>query len=702
MITSSATQQISLSRVAEMADSTPQAVSNWRKRFEDFPRPVSGTDRRPLFDLDKIVAWLKANDRFGDEPGFATRVWSLMDGLRGYMSPDDSAILALSAIAWKSLSQTHVPKEFTASGKSVSLPGELHISREVSSDGAYEQMLDELTDWAQTNLRYPYDGIFTQLRESLPRTGRLYMSDVMPVVVETPTRPGELEDTLDKLFGRAGSPDVAGRTPVQIRQLATSLLDIKDGDTVLDAASGTSSFLLHVARDYPQTRRVGVEIRQRQLNIAALASVIAGVPLNLHCGDSILNDPVSDLTADKVFIDPPFGIRITDAGAIQGDPRWAYGVPTGDYDFAWLQHALARVSEAGRAIVVLPSGDLASKRGQSIRASLIKSGVVEAVIALPRGTYPWASIAPALWVLNKSTASESRADRVLLVDASEPAAVGTESLGWVASIVAEYRAGRPVSTEAPRAGAVALVDLLSESSNLTPSRWLTAAVLPKQSTIDTKVREITSALSELTEVRPSTQMEIDLAAAPMIKLADLIKAKSLKLFRGKQVPPKSVRATGSVVYLTPARLSAISQAETKYVDAWAADEMVTLTEPGDIAIWSDTAGVRATVLTTRGAAPSPNLQILRISDGTFDPDYLAACIASKHNERFLSGTSFTQPKVRDFEVPSMTMSEQKRLGREIRNLSTFQARAAEATAQLAELSILLSDALGEGVLRLRT
>lgn len=703
MITSSATQQISLSRVAEMADSTPQAVSNWRKRFDNFPRPIAGTDRRPLFDSDEVVSWLKANDRLGNEPGFATRVWALMDGLRGYMSPDDAALLALSAIAWKSLSKTQVPKEFTKAGTSVSLPSDLRISREVTSDGEYEQMLGQLVAWAGDNLRYPYDGIFTQLREALPRVGRLYMTDVMPAVVEPPTNSGELEDALDKLFGRAGSPDVAGRTPAQIRELATSLLDIRDGDTVLDAASGTGSFLLHIARNFPQTRRVGVEIQHRQLGIAALASILTRASVDLHWGDSILNDPVSDLIADRVFIDPPFGARITEVGAIQGDPRWIYGVPTGDYGFAWVQHALARVSQSGRSIVVLPSGDLASKRGQSIRASLIKSGVVEAVIALPKGTYPWASLAPALWVLRKALKSGSRADEILLVDASESAAGGgMESLEWVESVVAEYRAGRPVSP-GPRAGAIAVVDLLSEGSNLSPSRWLAAAELPEQGTIDTRVQEITSALSQLMEIQPSTRLEIDRVAAPMVKLSDLIKAKSLKVFRGKQAPPKSIREAGSVPYLTPARLGMTgSQVVPKYVDDWAADALVKLTEPGDIAIWADASGVRAVVLQAGGAAPSPNLQILRISDGTFDPDYLAACIASKHNERFLAGSSFTQPRVRDFEVPSLMSSEQQRLGQEIRNISTFQARAAEVTAQLAELSGLLADALGEGVLRLRT
>ncbi|GAA1775117.1 N-6 DNA methylase [Actinomadura chokoriensis] len=39
------------------------AVSNWRRRYLDFPKPVGGTPSSPTFAWDEVEAWLKANGR---------------------------------------------------------------------------------------------------------------------------------------------------------------------------------------------------------------------------------------------------------------------------------------------------------------------------------------------------------------------------------------------------------------------------------------------------------------------------------------------------------------------------------------------------------------------------------------------------------------------------------------------------------------
>ena len=42
--------------IARLADVGRAAVSNWRKRFEDFPQPVGGTASSPAFSLADIEA----------------------------------------------------------------------------------------------------------------------------------------------------------------------------------------------------------------------------------------------------------------------------------------------------------------------------------------------------------------------------------------------------------------------------------------------------------------------------------------------------------------------------------------------------------------------------------------------------------------------------------------------------------------------
>jgi hypothetical protein len=55
---------IGASEVAQIARVQPSAVSNWRKRYPDFPAPAgtaaSGGD---LFDLSAVETWLRAHGR---------------------------------------------------------------------------------------------------------------------------------------------------------------------------------------------------------------------------------------------------------------------------------------------------------------------------------------------------------------------------------------------------------------------------------------------------------------------------------------------------------------------------------------------------------------------------------------------------------------------------------------------------------------
>jgi chromosome partitioning protein len=45
--------------IAALAKVTPAAVTNWRSRFSDFPRPVSDLKSGPVFERDTIMQWLK-------------------------------------------------------------------------------------------------------------------------------------------------------------------------------------------------------------------------------------------------------------------------------------------------------------------------------------------------------------------------------------------------------------------------------------------------------------------------------------------------------------------------------------------------------------------------------------------------------------------------------------------------------------------
>ncbi|GAA3100415.1 N-6 DNA methylase [Streptosporangium carneum] len=60
--------------IARMAGVGRAAVSNWRKRHEDFPEPVGGTATSPAFSLEAVEAWLLEQGKVAELP-LRERVW---------------------------------------------------------------------------------------------------------------------------------------------------------------------------------------------------------------------------------------------------------------------------------------------------------------------------------------------------------------------------------------------------------------------------------------------------------------------------------------------------------------------------------------------------------------------------------------------------------------------------------------------------
>ena len=75
---------MSAADIARIAGVRPSAVSNWRRRHDDFPRPVGGTDKNPRFDLADVEAWLRSQGRAPEIPA-DERLWQAFESARGVM-----------------------------------------------------------------------------------------------------------------------------------------------------------------------------------------------------------------------------------------------------------------------------------------------------------------------------------------------------------------------------------------------------------------------------------------------------------------------------------------------------------------------------------------------------------------------------------------------------------------------------------------
>ena len=85
--------EVSLADIARIAGVRPSAVSNWRRRHDDFPEPVGGTDKNPRFGLAEIEGWLsregKTSEITADE-----RLWQAFDSVRGVLPAVDALVSA--------------------------------------------------------------------------------------------------------------------------------------------------------------------------------------------------------------------------------------------------------------------------------------------------------------------------------------------------------------------------------------------------------------------------------------------------------------------------------------------------------------------------------------------------------------------------------------------------------------------------------
>lgn len=103
--------------------------------------------------------------------------------------------------------------------------------------------------------------------------------------------------------------------------------------------------------------------------------------------------------------------------------RWRYGVPpTGNANFAWVQHIIHHLAPRGKAGFVLANGSMSSSQSGegSIRADIIEADLVDCMIALPSQLFLSTQIPACLWFLARDKRDSRYRDhsgQTLFIDA---------------------------------------------------------------------------------------------------------------------------------------------------------------------------------------------------------------------------------------------------------------------------------------------
>ncbi len=220
-------------------------------------------------------------------------------------------------------------------------------------------------------------------------------------------------------------------TPRSVVELLVEMLEPNKG-RVFDPCCGSGGMFVQsekfIADHQGRVNDIsiyGQESNQTTWRLAKMNLAIRGIDssqVKWNNEGSFLNDSHKDLKADYVIANPPFNDSDWSGDLLRKDGRWKYGTPpTGNANYAWIQHFLYHLSPSGQTGFVLAKGALTSKTSGegNIRKELIKVRLVDCIVNLPAKLFLNTQIPASLWFLSRNKANgkfRNRTNEILFID----------------------------------------------------------------------------------------------------------------------------------------------------------------------------------------------------------------------------------------------------------------------------------------------
>ncbi|MFF2730576.1 N-6 DNA methylase [Streptomyces sp. NPDC058008] len=667
--------EVTAAGIARLAGVGRAAVSNWRRRHADFPKPVGGTEASPSFALSEVEHWLRDQGKLAEVP-LRERVWQQLAG------HPDGAVTALVHAGCALLLVRDRPSAWL----------EITAVSDARMAGVLPGALDHvLADRFGAERALPTPTA-SALLPSVP-----LLRAVAELAAETGAR-----QAFDFLFGRQldANPRQYTLTPPGLAELMADLAKPAGGaarrsggpgsPTVLDPAAGTGALLRAAGRPsalYAQEADPDLAaLTALRLALHSAAGGADGPALAVRTGDTLRGDAFPGLTVDAVLCHPPFNERNWGHDELAYDPRWEYGFPARtESELAWVQHALAHLREGGTAVLLMPPAAASRRSGRRIRADLLRRGALRAVIALPAGAAPPYGIPLHIWVLRKPGAELTSTPELLVVDAADPetsgAPAGRDRLDWPTVRDAVLDAwtpfdapGRrdPVEERPGTSRAVPVIELLDDDVDLAPARHLPPPAGGGGAAELVRVRERLDETLKLTaRLTPPPAAPCDTVRRPFTTVGELARAGALHLRTG------SGAGHGAVPVLTEHDvLAGTAPSGTPSTQAASPEDEPLLLEAGDVVVPVVGGGSVARVVdeATAGAALGRNLQLLRPDPAALDPWFLAGFLRGTANNRQASSYASTTTRLdaRRLQVPRLPLAEQRTYGEQFSALAAFE------------------------------
>ncbi|MHA7239569.1 N-6 DNA methylase [Arthrobacter sp. TMS1-12-1] len=691
-------------QIAELGGVSRPAATKWASA-EDFPKPVPGigTPNSPRYRADEVRAWMKANGKkiAGDDAYRA--LWAAMNAWRDHgLDYRGGVSVVTSLIAWRYVSDPaspgfcrDLPAEFrwqswrnwtTNSPLEEIQRGMEYFERETDKRGLFDSLKDS------TVVRNPRD-----LRESL-----YPVLDALGMI--GPDAFGEtFEAFYDRVTEATGKSAGEFATSKDLVELAAHAMADIPGP-VHDPVAGTGRLLLTAAKE--GTHRVhvtGQEINGSSRSMALQRALLSGVDnFDVYLGDTLSNDAFAEGHAQVVVMNPPYGLR-NPARDLTWDQRFIFGAPKRVLDLAWPQIGIWHLGPGGRCACYLPTGSLFRGGEEAqIRQNMLKSGSVEAIVALPAGMAIATSIPLTLWILARP-GEAADPERVLLIDQTDHGdrldrTTVTVDIPAIAEALQAWRREQTVPASMP-ATAISVKDILVAGGDLTPHRWMKS---PAEAPEATNVRDQLAALSQatraLSDLQLQTSVEIKTRTAPVAQttVGQLIKDGRIEQLRPKyRVPESDLSNTEGTPVVTGNWIRRSGPVES-FVDTALVEQPV-FTKPGDVLV--QTLGGLASRVDEEGGKilHAPTYQLLRVLDENLIPGYLAEIISTEHNLNSHSqGVSQRRVKITDLPVPLLPRAEQDALVALLTETRALTETAKTLAARAQATRNILAEAVAAG------
>ncbi|MDK2822011.1 MAG: type restriction enzyme protein [Candidatus Petromonas sp.] len=387
--------------------------------------------------------------------GFEETLWKAADKLRGSMDASEYKHVVLGLIFLKYISDKFETKynELVEEGEGFEEDRDEYASENIFwvpkearwgfiKDNAKDPKIGQYIDDAMILIEKENPSLKGVLdkRYARPELDKRRLGELIDLISSIKLHNKEEKDTLGRVYeyflGKFASVEGKGGgefyTPASVVKTLVEMIEPYKG-RIYDPCCGSGGMFIQSEKfvEKHQGKIENLSIYGQELNsttwkLCRMNLAIRGLDGNIgeHHADTFHNDLHKTLKADYILANPPFNISDWGGDQLTDDVRWKYGTPpTGNANYAWLQHMIYHLAPNGCAGIVLANGSLSSNTSNEgeIRKNIIEADLVDAIVALPDKLFYSTGIPACLWILNRNKKDNpnfrKRNGEILFIDA---------------------------------------------------------------------------------------------------------------------------------------------------------------------------------------------------------------------------------------------------------------------------------------------